>query len=480
MKGKKMRNIAAKFFCFCFIIHFCAAVYANDNSHGALTFAQAADLALASSAELRQARSSLSLREGMWRWGLRSYFPQINLSVSENDRLQEIGADSFIKNYGVNLDQLLWDGGKTSMSRKLERMELNLLSGRLNRMALEIVDQTLSAYRTVLSSREILEIKKSALVVLEEQRRILKEEVLLGLALAVDLAGADINLSSAKLDIISLQIDLAETERQFAEILGLDSLPFLSEKIDINRSVILPAADVAGYLAKERNPDLIDARFSITKKQAEVKYASNSWIPSLRVNGNFGLTGQRYPLTRYNWSVGINIDLSGPWLQNRTGGQAGMEPPHDKTALIQNNLSLLPDPASAFGIKQAQLALSAEKEKYNTLFDRIGRVAANAVEKCVLAEQKRVLSLEAVKLGAEKRRVEELRLELGYITRLELMETIIEQTQREISAVQAAITLLEAERELERFLDLKPGELAKFANFKFENSSYSSSKRRDL
>jgi len=469
-----MRNKPAKIFCLCLCL-LSARVYANDNSHGALTFAQAADLALASSAELRQARSSLALREGMWKWGLRSYFPQVSLSVSENDRLQEIGADSFLKNYGVSLDQLLWDGGRTSMSRRLERMELNLLSGGLNRMALEIVDQTLSAYRTVLSSREILEIKKSALVVLEEQRRILNEEVSLGLALAVDLAGADVNLSSAKLDIISLQIDLAETERQFAEILGLDSLPVLSEKIDVNRSIVLPAPSAAGTLAKERNPDLVNTRFSLTKKQAEVKFASNSWIPSLRLAGNFGLTGQRYPLTRYNWSVGLNVDLSGPWLQSRTCAQAGWEPPYDRTALVQNNLSLLPDPASVFGIKQAQLALALEKEKYDTLFDRIGRVAANAVEKCALAEQKRVLSLEAVKLGAEKCRIEEIRLELGHITRLELMEKLIEQTQKEISAVQAAITLLEAERELERFLDLKPGELAKFAV-----NSYSSTQRRDL
>jgi outer membrane protein TolC len=466
-----MRNVTTKLFCFCLCTLAAATVCANDNSHGTLTFAQAADMALASSTDLRQARSSIAIREGMWMWGLRSYFPQISLNMSENDRLQEIGADSFIKNYGISLDQLLWDGGRTSMSRKLERMELNLLSSGLNRMALEIVDQTLSVYRNVLSSRTILEIRNSALVVLEEQRRILNEEVLLGLALPVDLAGADVNLSSAKLDIISLQIDLAETERQFAEILGLESLPILSEKVDINRSIVLPVAAAAGSLARERNPDLVDARFSITKKRAEVKFASNSWIPSLRLAGNFGLTGQRYPLTRFNWSLGINIDFSGPWFQNRAGAQAGWEPPYDRTAIVQNSLSLLPDPASSFGIKQAQLALVLEQEKYNTLFERIGRIAANAVEKCALAEQKRVLSLEAVRLGVERCRIEEIRLELGHITRLELMETLIEQTQREVSAVQAAISLLEAERELERFLDLRPGELARFA---------ASSQRRDL
>ena len=461
MKGRnKMRNITAILLgCSCLFI--AAAVYAND-SQRTLTFSEAADLALASSVELRQARASQSLKEGTWMWGIREYFPRLSLNISENDRLQEIGADSFLKNYGISLDQLVWDGGKISMSRNLERMELNLSSSGLNRMALEIAESAIAAYRNVLSSRAILEIRKSALFVLEEQRRILNEEVELGLALPVDLASADISLAEAKLDIYSLQLELTETERQFAELLGLNTLPVLTEKVDINRSITLPDAAIAGVLAKERNPELIEARFLITKKQVELKYASDSWKPSLRLIGNFGLSGQRYPLTRYNWSIGINIDFSSPWFQSRFGTQAGWEPPYDKTAMVQNSFNPLPDPAAGFGKKQAALALAFEQDKYSITLERAGRMAVNAVEKCALVEQKRILALDAARLAAERCRLEELRLDLGQITRLDLMETFIEQIQREIAAVEAATALLEAERELERFLDLKPGELAVF------------------
>jgi hypothetical protein len=85
------------------------------------------------------------------------------------------------------------------------------------------------------------------------------------------------------------------------------------------------------------------------------------------------------------------------------------------------------------------------------------------VEKCTLTEQKRILALNAAELAVERCRLEGLRLELGQITRLKLMEALIEQTQKEITVVEAATALLEAERELERFLDLRPGELAAFA-----------------
>jgi outer membrane protein TolC len=449
-----------------------ASLYAFDNAESYLTFSRAADLAVSYSADLRFARSSQALKEKIWMWGLRSYFPRISFSASENDRLQGLGADSFVKNYGISVDQLIWDGGKTSLSRKLEQMDLVLSSSALDKTALEIQEQTLSAYRKILLSRAILEIRDAAFNVLKEQRRILNEEVLLGLALPVDLASADISLSEAKLNIISLKIDLGESERQFAELLGLENLPELTEKININRSAVLPLPAAAEALARERNPDLIEAQFSITKKQIELKYVSNSWIPGIRLAGNFGVTGQHYPLTRCNWSVGINVDFSNPWFQNRVGIQAGFEPPYDKSASVQNSFTPLPEPASGYGKKQAMLALALEHEKYAVVQERIGRIAANAVEKCLLAEQKRLLTIEAASIGSERCRIEELRLELGQITRLTLMETLIEQTQREIAVVEAAVALLEAERELEKFLDLHPGELAVFAASLFETAFF--------
>jgi len=462
-----------------------SALYANnqENNNQSLSFSQAAELAVATSIDLRYSRSSQILMEGAWKLGIREYFPRFSISVSENDRLQQLGADSFIKNYGISLDQLVFDGGRTSMSRKLEKMELDLSSSKLDRMALEIAESAIAVYRNVLSSRAILDIKKLALNVLEEQRNILNEEVDLGLALPVDLANADLNLLDAKIDIYLLELDLKEMEKQFAEILGLESLPELSEQVDINRSSVIPLiqsnfTSAVADIAKEQNPDLVEARYSITKRKTEVKYASISWIPVLRLTGNLGLSGQHYPLTRYNWSVGVSIDISSPWFQNRFGAQAGWEPPFDRTAMIQNSFTPIPDPASSYGVKQARLALALEQEKYNTTVDQIGRIASNALEKCNLAEQKRRLALESSNLGIERCRIEETRLELGQITRLNLMEVLIEQTQREIAAVQAATALLEAERELEKFLDIKPGGLSVFFQTLFENLN-SINQRRD-
>jgi outer membrane protein TolC len=417
-------------------------------------------MAVAASEELRNEYLQRAIREGSWRWGLRSYFPRLNITASEDDRLSETGPDSFLKNYGLSVDQLLWDGGRTALGRRIERAELDLLGNQLERMAGEIAGAALAAYRQVLSSRAVLEIRRASGEALEAQRRVLAREVELGLALPADLIEAEIVLGETRLEIAGLVLDLAEAERRFAESLGLETLPELTERVDIRRGAAAPSPEKARSLAEARNPELSALRYSIAQKEEELKYASRSWMPTVRLNGNFSLSGQRYPLTRYNWSVGLSVDFSSPWFSGSTAASAGWEPPYDRTARLQNALSPLPDPGAALQVRSAKLTLALEKTKYGTAFQRMGRTARDGVEKYALADRRRALAVESLDLAAERFRLSELRLELGQLTRIELMEARLEYTRREIGAVEAAAALLDAQWELERLLDLRPGELS--------------------
>jgi outer membrane protein TolC len=428
-----------------------------------LSFADAARMAVAASEELRSEYRMRALRERAWVLGRRAYLPRLNLGISEDDRLGTIGADSFLKNYSLSLDQLLWDGGRTAENRRVEQADLSLQGYQLERMAGEIAEAALGAYRNVLYTRMQLEIRDAALEALGEQRNILGQELELGLALAADLAGADIAVSEEEVEAASLRMELEEAERELAETLGLDRLPPLGEAVDVRRAPALPAGEQVRFQAQSRNPDLVEARHSIGKKQAELRAARLSWLPTVRLTGGFSLSGQSYPLTKWNWSLGLTVEFDSPWLSGSLQGSAGWEPPQDRTARMQNTLSPLPDPASSLTANSAELALTLEQEKYRLSLERVGRMAVLGVEKCRLSDQRRLLALKSLELAGEKLGLAELRRELGHSTRLDLMEERQNYTQRELALAEAAISLLGAERELERLLDLRPGELAQFS-----------------
>lgn len=426
-------------------------------------FASAARMAVETSGELRSEYAARAMKEGAWLWGIRAYLPRLSISASEDDRLSVTGTDSFLKSYSLNVDQLLWDGGRLSLSRRMEKAELDLAGSRLKQMAQDVADSAVSGYRDVLRGRQILEIREKARESLEEQLRIMQREFDLGMAREADLLEAEITVARAGLEILSLSMDLEEAEQNLAEKLGLEKLPALSERIDTGRSPLLPDSAAVRSLAESRNIDLAGLRYSVARRQAELKAASLSWVPSLRLTGTVGLNGRSYPLSRYSWSAGIVVDFSSPWISGNLGATAGKDPPYDKNARLQQTLSPAPDPAAVFSVRSAELALAYERTRYETTLKDVLAAAERGVKKCSLLDRKRSLSLEALKLEGEKFRLAELRLSLGEITRVDLMEARLDYAKQESAVVEAAAVLLEAERELERLLDLGPGELSALA-----------------
>ena len=439
-------------------------VTAQSAAQTELDFAGAARLAVQASDELRNEYAAKALREGAWAWGLRAYLPRISITAAEDDRLSETGADTFRKNYSVNMEQLLWDGGRLSTSRRMERADLDFAGSRLKQMASGIADAAISAYMDVLQGRSVFEIQEETLASLKEQLRIMELEAELGMVRPSDLVEAEITVAMSALELFSLAMSLEEAEWRLTENLGLEKLPALSGRIDTGRSPKLPSIEVVRSLAESRNPEIAAFRHSIARRQAELKAVSRSWIPSLHLTGGVGLSGQHYPLSRYSWSVGLIVDFSSPWLSGNLGASAGRDSPHDKNARLQQTITPAPDPGGFFSVRSVELALAHERALYKTAVREINMAAERGLRMCTVLDSRRLLALEALELEGKKLRLMELRLSLGEITRIELMEARMDYSRRKAAVVEAAAALFQAERELERLLDLGPGELALLYN----------------
>lgn len=440
-------------------IFLCAAVVYAQNTSGALTFREAANRAVAVSRELRNETAARALKRDAWVLGRRAYFPKLTLQASEDERLSAHQADSFQKNYSLNVDQLLFDGGRLASARRLERAELALSLGRLDTLAGDIAESAVSAYREIVTARAAMGVREAGFTALKGQRQVLQKEVELGLVLQSELDQADIALAEARIEIMSLEMELEEKCEQFLVMLDLDAMPDLVERIDVYRQTALPEMDRAVAAALERNQELKAAALSIRQRKEQARFAALSWLPSLRATGTFSLAGGEYPLTKYSWQAGLSVEFANPWLNANTNGSAGFQGKNDRTARLSGTFVPLPDPAASLSAREARRALLYEQQKYAQDIEMLPRAVKMARGKCVFADRRRLLALEAARLAKNKLEVFAIKRRLGQITPLEFMDAQNEAMQTEIALIQAAAYLLAVEREFERLLDLQPGEL---------------------
>jgi outer membrane protein TolC len=424
-----------------------------------LTFRDAGEAAVAASKDLQSAQLQQLVEEKSWNWGVMQYLPSVSLSLSESDRVMYGASDSFQKAFSLKASQLVFDGGKLRTSRQIEKSTLLLQRGSHEQNKNEIAETAISVYRQVLQIRSGLDIKKKSYAALEKQMNILKTEVELGKALLYDLRSAEIKIQNSRIDIIQTEIDLKETEKQFAELLGMDELPPLAETIDMNKKFYLPRVDKVIAETLDKNQELAYARLSIKQKQAEAKYAAHSWIPTLKADSSFSVTGTRYPLSQFNWSVGLTLQFETPFLSSQITGGYGQEGRDGRNANVAGNSSFFQAPATVYNARVAKSAYELECIKYEASIKQLERSVVQTVEKIKLIIQKKDLAVSTEELALRQMHISELQHSLGQITRIELMELETEYMQSRLATVAAAVEVLTAVRELEKLMALNPGEL---------------------
>jgi outer membrane protein TolC len=436
-----------------------SAVNRRNYREQAISFLDAGRMAVAASKELQSETALCALREETWQWGRRAYFPNLTFGAEENDRVNTAGSDSFMKNYSVGLEQTVFDGGRLSSARKIERAEMVLSKARLETMARQLTDSALGAYRSVLVNRDSLRIQESSLAFLMEQRKIVAEEYRLGKIIELEALEADINIEITRLEIASLKIGLSEAEKQLAREIGLEKLPALTEIIAVEKKAVIPTRDALLPLLETRNSDVRAALFSLRQKEAELKLALQAWLPTITAGANFALSGDRYPLTHHNWSLSLSVDFSTPFINTGFSGRGGAEDYEIRSAQAQAKASPLPNPAAALNTRSARLALAVEKEKLSVLLWQKEQQLVSALEKYALAERKRLVALEGRSITRRKWELSQLKYDIGQVTSIALMEARIEDAENEVKATEAAAQVLACQSAIESLLDFAPGDL---------------------
>ncbi len=428
-------------------------------SGACLTAAQAGLLAIAHDPQLNAEEARLVLREDAWHLGLRAWMPRLTVACGDDERVSLYGPDSRTMTLSARIDQPLWDGGRLAMSRSLERADLAVAAADHERSRRQVGEAAITAYRSVLASRARLAIRRASIDVAVKERAIIATQMARGLATANDLSDADVQLAGMEVDLAQAATATRLAEEELIEALGLESMPELGDELSLVSGYPAIDAERAADIAAERSPEVVAARHEVEKKKAQQKSVATSWLPTIGIVASAQASGTSLPLTRASWSVGLSVDFAGPLASGGSAATIGSEPPCDRSAQTQYRLAVLPDPADMLNAPAAAIDFALAEQLLAGLMAKARRAARTAVVTLELAERTRNAAARALELADARAALEVFRASIGQAVHLEVVQAELARSEKAIDLVDAAAAMVAAARELEKLLDLAPGDL---------------------
>ncbi|OHD29253.1 MAG: hypothetical protein A2004_09085 [Spirochaetes bacterium GWC1_61_12] len=416
--------------------------------------------AISNSYEIEAERASLGLRHGAWRLAFRSLLPEISFDAMGDERLVLDGQDNFSKSMGVSLNQTLWDGGRLLMSRMFEEQDISLALVGLRRKEQALGDSVVQALRSLIATRQRIEIRQRSLDMARQQLSLMQIESNLGLTLASDINEAEIKIASLELELDNNLLDLRLAELELTSLLGMESVPAVSESFDLESSRVEVEADLYISMVLARSVDLIAQRQAIQKKLAEIRVYNWSWMPTVSLKATMRVSGASYPLTEFNWNVGLSLDFSLPFLNSTLGVSGGQDGNDISTMRSSAQIDPLANPAAMLTPQSQLLAISIEQEKLQQMIVSLRRQAQAALERYAIVWQRRQLAAREMALAQTRLAFMQLELSLGKKTRLELLSASLALSEKQLALIDSHLAVLNAERELEKMAEIETGGLA--------------------
>lgn len=231
--------------------------------------------------------------------------PQLNGSASynrshSNSTGSQVFANTLItsdsdststsREYGVNLRQVVWDGGLFSRVRSQNALA-TAGDFQLKSAGDSLMTRTSAAYFNVLVAMETLAAAEAQEQALKKQFDFADKRLEVGLAPITDVHEAKAQYEAARANTIVTRNALDDAYRALAEITGKDAEVLKSLPVDFQPA--LPSSlDVNGWVqaALDNNPALKAREYQLRSAESDVATARSGHLPTLYLGANYGKT----------------------------------------------------------------------------------------------------------------------------------------------------------------------------------------------
>jgi TolC family type I secretion outer membrane protein len=388
-----------------------------------LSLAEAVALALRQQPTIRAAESSRLAAEARVPQARAGYYPRVDLSSSTGStQAFSTSQDRTLRSDSTGLAvqgrQLLWDFGKTASTVDEARAGSRVAEGEVDRVRDVVVQNVRQAYFGVLQARRLVSVADASLARAELNLRSARGFFEVGTKPKSDVTRAEVEVATARVNLIRARNSVRLAETTLANTLGLDAtVPIEVEDILTYEPVALdPAALVAEALSGR--PELRQAQARLDASRATLANARAGYWPDLTLNGSYGTTSgdalvgvggvATAPAFGETWSVSANLSWSlfqGFFTQNR--------------------------------IREAQALVEAARANAETLELQVRLEVEQAYIGVVEAGERIGANEKAVESAQENLRLAQGRYDAGVGTILDLTDAQLALTQAEADQVRA-------------------------------------------
>ncbi len=279
-----------------------------------LTIEQCVSIALSKNPGIMAASETVNAAASRVGEARSAYLPQVDISsditkssVSGGGALARGGGGSGFSG-SADVNQNIYDFGRTSSQVALQKYSMNASRQDFQDTAQVLAFQVRQAYYRVLQAMHNRDV---AAEVVKQNKLHLEQAVAFhnaGVKPQYDVTTAEVNLSNAKLSLITAQDAILVAKAQLNTLMGVPQAPdynlednFAFQPYNIN-------LDEAMKRAMENRPDLKSFVFRESAARSALSFASKGNLPFITGIAQYGWAGDLTPI-QDGWSIGAGISI---------------------------------------------------------------------------------------------------------------------------------------------------------------------------
>ncbi|MGH6862768.1 MAG: TolC family outer membrane protein [Methylocella sp.] len=205
-------------------------------------------------------------------------------NTSARGKLLPVRANTAASTYGLSVTQNLFNGNRTLNG--VRQAESNIFGARetLRNTEQNVLQSAATAYMNVLRDIAILDLRKSNIIVLQEQLRQTRDRFTVGEVTRTDVAQAESSLASARSDYFTAQAILQTSIADYRQVIGVE--PTRLEPARTIESLLPHTLGVAVQLALAEHPEVQAALHAVDAATLQVKLVEGELYPTVNLVGS--------------------------------------------------------------------------------------------------------------------------------------------------------------------------------------------------